>query len=140
KSSYEMTIEEKYDRALHHKTLGTKFFQRGDIPAAFKKYSLALKYLICIHPEALISIKLLKDYQKLRSLCYLNLAACQLKYENFDHVIANCSKSLEYDQYNVKAFYRRGTANYKLGKLEQAKNDFNSGLKIQPNNSTLKQA
>lgn len=47
---------------------------------------------------------------------------------------------LRHDPNNVKALFRRGSAHLLLGDLDEAIEDFKSGLLIDPTNSELKKA
>jgi cytochrome c-type biogenesis protein CcmH/NrfG len=43
-------------------------------------------------------------------------------------------EAITLDPYNVKAHYRHGTANFALGRVRDAQQDFEEALKIEPGN------
>jgi tetratricopeptide (TPR) repeat protein len=53
--------------------------------------------------------------------------------------VDDCSSSIKNDASNVKAYYRRAKARMELGKLNDAKNDVNQILKLDPSNAEAKQ-
>ena len=60
----------------------------------------------------------------------LNLALCYLKIQEYDHAVKYASQALVNDPENVKALYRRGLANVKMGKNVEAKEDLNQALEL----------
>lgn len=70
---------------------------------------------------------------KLAHFC--NLAMCHLKQgPNWQKAHLNCSKALDLDPKNVKALFRRGKCNAHLGRLDEAKEDLERALVLQPDN------
>ena len=53
----------------------------------------------------------------------------------WDKVIDDCQQVLEIEKENVKALLRRATAYFKKKKLNEAIDDVNICLKIEPNNT-----
>ncbi|KAF9992098.1 hypothetical protein BGZ80_008715, partial [Entomortierella chlamydospora] len=51
----------------------------------------------------------------------------------------DCTLGLKLDSKNVKALWRRGIARRSLEKIDEAKNDFESALKIDPANKAVKE-
>ncbi|KAF9199917.1 hypothetical protein BGZ49_009903, partial [Haplosporangium sp. Z 27] len=51
----------------------------------------------------------------------------------------DCTLGLKLDSKNVKALWRRGIARRSLGKMDEAKNDFDAALKIDPANKAVKE-
>jgi len=66
------------------------------------------------------------------------LCICCLKLERWGQAVENCSKVLEIDKENVKALFRKGTANAKLKNFEQALKDLNAATKLSPNDAAIK--
>ena len=131
---WKLSSDEKYNLALSYKTQGTELFQAGNIDAAFRRYSRAVRYLICIPELSTVSDSefgppaltdecavSLKDLRALQCMCYLNLAACQAKVSNHLGVINNCTRALAIDASSVKALYRRAVANIACGHKEKAR-------------------
>lgn len=115
---WKLNEREKYELALCHKNEGTKLFkEESNLESAFYHYSLCAKYLISIPKSEVES----NEKQKLMCTSYLNLAACQLKYKNYEGVITNCCKALNIEGKNVKALYRRATAYKELKRHKDAR-------------------
>lgn len=60
-----------------------------------------------------------------------NISISYIKLQKFQEAIDTCTKILEQDSFSVKALFRRGAAYQELGKLDLAKQDFESILVIQ---------
>jgi len=76
-------------------------------------------------------------------LCYLNLAACNLKLRNSKDAIDACNEALKLEPNNVKALYRKARA--ELMSCGQDKEKYMSGLKnlenamkLDPSNEHIK--
>ncbi|CAG5128409.1 unnamed protein product [Candidula unifasciata] len=145
KPTWSLASDEKYRLALLHKDKGTEYFKDGRIEAAFCQYSTATVYLICISectsvidkndkPQAKSQIE---KYKALKCVCYLNLAACQMKVANHKSVITNCTEALKLDKSNVKALYRRAQAYLACGDKKEARTDLKQALKIEPKNGAV---
>ena len=52
-----------------------------------------------------------------------NLAAVQLRLEDFQNCVVSCNAALEHSSEDDKALYRRASALLKLGKLARAQED-----------------
>ena len=64
--------------------------------------------------------------------CYLNDASCCLKAEVYREAEKACTKALELDPRNLKALFRRGTANTKLSEFDQAYTDLRKANQLDP--------
>ncbi|XP_046558279.1 FK506-binding protein-like [Haliotis rubra] len=137
--SWQLLPEEKISRAAHHKEKGTALFQLGNIEFAFRRFSKALKYLVCCHPQDSIPEHMLETYCKLKCQCYSNLAACQMKMNMFSEVLQNCSKAIEIDPKNVKALYRRGQAYLFFDDTDSARSDLEMVASLEPHNKAVLQ-
>ncbi|XP_005092592.1 FK506-binding protein-like [Aplysia californica] len=140
KPSWDLSASEKYELALCHKERGREMFQ-DNTELAFYEFGVAVKYLITIptyspliFSHSGISQAEKEEYDKLKCICYLNLAACQAKFENHQGVIQNCCHALTLDPSNLKGLYRRGKAYLACGKLEDAQKDLLKMSKLAPNN------
>jgi tetratricopeptide (TPR) repeat protein len=65
---------------------------------------------------------------------HLNKALCYQKLNNLDEVRHSCDEVLKHDPNSVKAYYRRGQANFSLGETDKALADFEKCLSIEPEN------
>ncbi|KAH9507384.1 Peptidyl-prolyl cis-trans isomerase fkbp4 [Bulinus truncatus] len=135
-----LTSQEKYNLALHHKCKGSEHYQHGDIEAAFLQYSIAVKYLICMHESSVSSKQekpMIQEHNALKTICYLNIAACHSKIDNHASVISSCTNALASDSQNVKGLYRRAQAYKATGRIAEARLDLKQALKIEPQNKAV---
>lgn len=130
-------LEEKFETALHHKTVGVTLFQEGNTSRAFRRFGLALKFLILMHPQKTLPAELREKYIQLRVQCYSNMAACQLQLGAHQYVIDNCTKALDLDSGNTKCIYRRAEAYYGLEKFDLCMSDIQKGLKLEPKSKSF---
>ncbi|KAK9713989.1 hypothetical protein RND81_06G063700 [Saponaria officinalis] len=65
---------------------------------------------------------------------YSNRAAAYLELGSFVQAEADCTKAINFDRKNVKAFLRRGTAREMLGYYKEAIEDFRYALVLEPTN------
>lgn len=68
------------------------------------------------------------------SVLYANRAFANLKLENYGVALLDADEAITLDPFNVKAHYRHGTANFALGRVRDAMQDFEEALKIEPGN------
>eukprot|EP00434_Breviolum_minutum_P017159 symbB.v1.2.015146.t1/scaffold1124.1/size136573/12 len=73
--------------------------------------------------------------QKQQSICQLNQAACFLKLSQPHQAKEVCDRILEKEPEQVKALYRRASAEFQLSDFGSAMKDVTMLLKLQPNNS-----
>lgn len=73
-----------------------------------------------------------EDVARLTCHCWLNLSACQLRYQNFRMAAVNCSKALSIDQHNVKGLFRRAQCYLKTGNEHAAVVDLEQALALEP--------
>ena len=132
--TWDVDVEMRLKRTRHHKDRGTELFRANRKEAAFQRYSQAAKYLISAGPQKAIPENLMDIYKNLTVQVHLNLAACQMQYENYSSVITNCSRALEIDKGNIKGLYRRGVAYSRLKDWERAQADLNKVLSTEPGN------
>jgi serine/threonine-protein phosphatase 5 len=68
------------------------------------------------------------------SVLYANRAFTNIKLENYGAALSDADEAITLDPFNVKAHYRHGTANFALGRVRDARQDFEEALKIEPGN------
>ncbi|WAR02283.1 FKBP5-like protein, partial [Mya arenaria] len=68
----------------------------------------------------------------------LNLAQAYLKVGKNSKARDCCDKALTFDGNNIKAYYRRGMANFADGEYETAKEDFQKVLEVEPQHKPAK--
>nr|GMC69147.1 outer envelope protein 64, chloroplastic [Ipomoea batatas] len=71
---------------------------------------------------------------------FSNRAAAYLELGSFIQAEADCTKAIELDKKNVKAYFRRGTAREMLGYYNQAIEDFRYALVLEPTNKRAAQS
>lgn len=130
-----MSVRERIDSAKHFKDLGNEMFQSGNSLNALGNYRKGIQRLI---PAYEVSEEEKQEIDPLKLSFYLNIAACQIKLENFEYAVTNSSKALEMDKNNIKALYRRSVANLELNNLDKVKDDVEAGLKIESENNAFK--
>jgi len=131
------SLDEKYETALHHKIEGVRLFKEDHTDRAFRRFSLALKFLILMHPQTTLPPELKEKFVQLRTQCYSNLAACQLKHGSYQYVIENCNKVLDLEVGNTKCLFRRAEAYYALEKFDLCRSDVKKGLMLEPNSKSF---
>lgn len=69
---------------------------------------------------------------------YLNRAACNLELKNYRRCIEDCKKVLMLDEKSVKACFRAAKAFFAVERYDEAKQILDYGLRIEPENESLK--
>ncbi|XP_064385805.1 RNA polymerase II-associated protein 3-like [Halichondria panicea] len=67
-----------------------------------------------------------------------NKALALLKLQKYTSAESNCSLALTLDDCYLKAYFHRGTARVKLGKIEEARDDFTVALRLEPGNKSAR--
>ncbi|XP_067865472.1 FK506-binding protein-like [Heterodontus francisci] len=137
RDSWEMPFEEKWQAAMHHKAKGTEHFKSGNLFGAARRYSKSLKLLVTVKYD--VPLEKGEEYNKARRALYSNLAACQIKQNQYGSVVQNCSKALEIDPDSVKCLYRRGQAYASINEFDKAKGDLKRVLELEPGNTAAVQ-
>lgn len=135
---WEMSVTEKWRRAIRHKERGVELYAKGRHGWAFRRFSVAIKYLISVeHDIPPEHLEKEVDVKGLKLSCYLNIAACHLKKPNYELAVKVCSKALELDAYNAKALYRRASAFIHLQEYDKAEEDLKRAAELEPTNSAI---
>ena len=108
-----MASPSPYPEALKHKDAGNEHLKNAKYHLAVEAYSNGIE----IEPS---------------SILYSNRAMAYIKLEQYGQAILDADASIALDSSYVKAYYRRGSASYALGKLKQAKKDFKAVAKLKP--------
>ncbi len=69
---------------------------------------------------------------------YGNRSIAYLKTECFGYALADASKAIELDKNYVKGYYRRAAAHMAVGKFKEALKDFETVVKVRPNDKDAK--
>ncbi|GAB2249057.1 hypothetical protein Droror1_Dr00012416, partial [Drosera rotundifolia] len=127
-----LVVTRKIEMAEKKKEEGNALFKAGEYVKASQRYEKGAKLSESVSNEEKNQSKALKIS------CKLNNAACKLKLKDFKQVEKLCTKVLELDSRNVKAFYRRAQAYIQLFELEKAEIDIRKALEIEPDNREVK--
>lgn len=138
---WELSDQDRLEIAKRYKETGGELFKLDKTKGAAICYSKGLKYLIPVDPDIQLEVQQLQEYEKeifsLQSVLMLNLAACQLKFQQYPHVVKNCSRVLEMEADNVKALYRRGQALVMMNDYDRAREDLTKAKKLEPANKAV---
>eukprot|EP00656_Telonema_subtile_P044589 TRINITY_DN5083_c0_g1_i3.p1 TRINITY_DN5083_c0_g1~~TRINITY_DN5083_c0_g1_i3.p1 ORF type:complete len:398 (+),score=72.00 TRINITY_DN5083_c0_g1_i3:98-1291(+) len=79
----------------------------------------------------------LVELTQMQISCLTNSAMSAINLEQFEKAVVLCSKAISLDTSCVKAYFRRGVANAKMGNLILAIDDLQSALELQPRNDAV---
>lgn len=108
--------QQRKQEAVLQKDRGNAYFKEGKYEAAVECYSRGM------------------EADRLNVLLPANRAMAFLKLERFKEAEGDCSTAILLDNTYSKAFARRATARVALGKLQEAKRDFEEVLILEPGN------
>jgi serine/threonine-protein phosphatase 5 len=112
-TSTEKISSEIIAKAEALKDEGNEFLKRFKYAAAAEKYTEAIE----LNPTAIF---------------YSNRAQALIKLESYGLAIQDANEALKLDPKYIKAYYRRGSANYALRKLKAALKDFKTVVTLIP--------
>lgn len=130
------TYEDHLKEAELRKEQGNKAHDAKKFTLAITKWTKAQLYLEQFNKFQ--SPEEENTYAQLKVLLALNLAAANLKLEEYDKVVLHCSNALEIEPRNAKGLYRRASANIALNKYEPAQKDLLILSELEPNNVVYK--
>ncbi|KAI8139949.1 hypothetical protein BJV82DRAFT_672047 [Fennellomyces sp. T-0311] len=107
------------EKAQEEKDKGNGAFQKQRYSEAAMHYTRALE----------LSTSEGKEH---RPVYFTNRAMAYLKLSKYAEAADDCTRALELQPMNIKALWRRGMARRELGRLEEARQDFEKGLAIEP--------
>jgi tetratricopeptide (TPR) repeat protein len=138
---WKLSEQERLEISKKHKVQGSELFKVGRFHAASIRYSKAVQYLAAVDPDTPLEVDKLEEHEKeiisIRTACLLNLAACQLKFDQFDHVVQNCSRVLEVDSASLKGRYRRAKALLAMKDYEASRKDLLKAKELDPANQAI---
>lgn len=113
------------------KESGNTFYRAGNYLKSARKYKKVSRYFNFFkdHTTDEEGKKALDTFQLVN---LTNLAATELKLNEFNDVCYSCSAAIKLDKNNSKAFYRRGVANLELKNYETALDDLKMAHKLVP--------
>ena len=134
---FEWSHSKKYEVAMQHKIRGVELYKSGRTRDAFLRFSKGLKLLITM--TLLEEIEYSKDdILALHAVLCNNIASCHLLYKNYSEALKMCNKVLQIELKNVKALFRRASAEIELQNYEQAKQDLSMILEMEPENRAVR--
>uniref|UniRef100_A0A8C2C2E1 Serine/threonine-protein phosphatase n=1 Tax=Cyprinus carpio TaxID=7962 RepID=A0A8C2C2E1_CYPCA len=118
--SVKMAEEERNASAEKLKEKANNYFKDKDYENAIKYYTEALE----LNPSNAI-------YYSNRSLAYLRT-------ECYGYALVDATRALELDKNYIKGYYRRATSNMALGKFKAALKDYETVVRVRPNDKDAK--
>uniref|UniRef100_A0A8C1BXE5 Serine/threonine-protein phosphatase n=2 Tax=Cyprinus carpio TaxID=7962 RepID=A0A8C1BXE5_CYPCA len=115
-----MAEEERNASAEKLKEKANNYFKDKDYENAIKYYTEALE----LNPSNAI-------YYSNRSLAYLRT-------ECYGYALGDATRALELDKNYIKGYYRRATSNMALGKFKAALKDYETVVRVRPNDKDAK--
>ena len=139
KEKWEMTEEERAEKANKLKAEGTALFQKKDFVKAVMKYQDAANYSV---GEGISGNDVPENERALYVSCWSNVAMCFLKTKDWSDCIHACNTVLEIDDEakNIKALYRRGFAYMNMGMFAEAKEDLKAAYEVDNANKDVRKA
>eukprot|EP00960_Hanusia_phi_P033270 750377-Hanusia_phi.AAC.4 len=115
----DMSAEDKLAFASKIKDAGNSFFNAGKFLRSHQRYSAAYQVGFPIHsyylnhsqvlqvPDSSASPEMHREVEAIKISCLLNMAACEMKRNNWKEVISKCNAVLKVKSSHPKALYRR---------------------------------
>lgn len=132
----EFNIDEKLDVLSLIKESGNHFYRTGEFVKSARKYKKVTRYYNHFKDHTADA----KEKTKLDSFQLVNLtnlAATDLKLEDYNDVRFSCNAAIKLDKNNSKAYFRRGIANLELKNYELALEDLKMAHKLVPANRAI---
>ena len=137
KPMYLLKPDSCLEYALEYKETGTVLFKQSQIYVAASFYSKAIKYLVIAKSSTDLPEEIKSRIINVLVVCYVNLAACLLKYRFYPEVIASCNDALQLKPDDLKALYRRASSFLALNDLENAEKDISFGMQLNKQNKAF---
>lgn len=138
---WELSDQERLGIAKRHRDQGSLLFKSGHFRGASMHYSKAVQCLAVVDPDTPLEVENLEEFEKetiaLRTIAFMNLSACQLKFQQYDHVVQNCSRVLEVDPGNIKSWYRKAKALLGMKDFEAARAGALRARELDPSNQAV---
>jgi len=132
KEKWDMTDRERIDRCRERKDVAARLFREGRIRLCAQHYERMADFLSAA--ESFRGEEEQKDGRELRRIVWSNKAMCMLKLGNPKEAKTLCDSVIKDDPDNVKARFRRATAQLELKDYDAAANDLNRVLELDPSN------
>jgi|MDTB01.1.fsa_nt_gb peptidylprolyl isomerase len=129
KERWEMTSEEKMEEAVKSKNDGTALFKEKRFAEAMQAWDEAA--------EAVGDEELSEDAKDMWVTCKLNCAQAAISNQDSTRAVKFASEALGKAPKNVKGLYRRAVARNNLGLAEEALEDLDLALELDPENKAV---
>ncbi|CAO2602502.1 Sperm-associated antigen 1 [Lemmus lemmus] len=114
-----LTEKEKHFLANREREKGNEAFHAGDYEEAVMYYTRSLSALPTVS-------------------AYNNRAQAEIRLQRWGSALHNCEKALELEPGNIKALLRRATTYKHQNKLQEAREDLERVLRVEPHNDVAK--
>ena len=121
--------QQQISQAEEFKMQGNAFFVSLDYSKAIDCYTKCLRSI-----EGATDSHMIQDPQEMKKLVLSNRSQAYIKLKAYGKAYDDANRAVLIDPNHMKSIGRRGTASYYLGKVKQAKIDFNAALKLDPEN------
>nr|AAF18387.1 FK506-binding protein FKBP59 [Drosophila melanogaster] len=124
---WKLSDEERLAEAKVYKEKGTNYFKKENWALAIKMYTKCKNILpTTVHTN--------EEVKKIKVATHSNIALCPQKSNDHFEAKQECNEVLAWDKNNVKALYRRGQCNLTINELEDALEDFQKFIQLEPGN------
>ncbi|KAH8350500.1 hypothetical protein KR067_004998 [Drosophila pandora] len=124
---WKLSDNERLDEAKAYKEKGTNYFKKENWALAIKMYNKCKNLL----PNTADTNE---EVKKVKVATHSNIALCHQKCNDHFEAKQECNAVLALDANNVKALYRRGQCNLTINELEDALEDFQKVIQLEPAN------
>ncbi|KAH8374241.1 hypothetical protein KR200_005149 [Drosophila serrata] len=124
---WKLSDEERLAEAKAYKEKGTNYFKKENWSLAIKMYNKC-QSLLPTNADTNEEVK------KVKIATHSNIALCHQKSNDHFEAKQECNAVLALDENNVKALYRRGQCNLTINELDDALEDFQKVIQLEPNN------
>lgn len=121
------------EAATTQKEKANGYFRSGEYDQAARIYMQALSLvqsLSRLDDELDSDLLVIQQSKEVCKALLLNIAACNLKAQDWERTILCCDQVLEWDAESSKAFFRKGVALSKSGKLDEALENLQKALQL----------
>mmetsp|Transcript_28022 Transcript_28022/g.32105 ORF Transcript_28022/g.32105 Transcript_28022/m.32105 type:complete len:486 (+) Transcript_28022:75-1532(+) len=138
KEKWELSPEEKVEKAKELKDEGTGLFKEKRFDEAASTYEDAAGYVFEDEEGEVVP----DDDAVLYVSCWSNAAMCHIKTSSWSDAVRCCNKVIatKGEEKNIKALYRRGLAKMNIGTLKEAKVDLMAAYEIDNKNKDVRKS
>ncbi|KAK7791858.1 hypothetical protein R5R35_000906 [Gryllus longicercus] len=139
KESWQMSEEEKLSAVPLLREQGNNLYRDKNYAAAAAKYAQAIGMLEQLMLSEKPGDEEWKALDQMKVPLLLNFSQCKLLEKDYYAVIEHCNTVLKSDPGNVKALFRRAKAHVGAWNPQEAQDDFDEALKLNPSlNAVIK--